>query len=184
MPYEFWSAAAAIGTFIVIAATAIAAIIQLRHLRANNELNAVLAVFGKKETPSMQHHFSYVRNEFSTKMKEPSFRSGFREAHIDRAKHPEMYVIDFYDQIGQFVLNGLVSERSILMQEAYLITAFWDLLKPAIAIMRRDGGDYYLGFEFIASRANVFVESLKHKPLITFGRTPIQDPWLEIDRQF
>ena len=94
-----------------------------------------------------------------------------------------MYVIDFYDQVGQFILNGLVSERSILMQEAHLIVAFWDLLKPAIAIMRRDGGDYYLGFEFLASRASVFVDSLKHKPLITFDRTQIQDPWLEIDRQ-
>ena len=51
MPYESWSTLAGIGTFIVFAATAIAAIIQLRHLRANNELNSVLAIFGRKETP-------------------------------------------------------------------------------------------------------------------------------------
>lgn len=35
---EIVNIAAAIGTFLVIAATAIAAVIQLRHMRANNQL--------------------------------------------------------------------------------------------------------------------------------------------------
>src|SRR5215831_16435991 len=105
----------------------------------------------------MQRYFSYVRNDFSTKLRESSFRAGLREFPIGRTKHPEMYVCDFYNQLGQFVLLGLVSERSILMQEAYRRLGFWDILKPAIAIMRRDDGDYYVGFEFIASRASVLL---------------------------
>jgi hypothetical protein len=36
MSLEIMSTAAAIGTFLVIAATAIAAVVQLRHLRAQN----------------------------------------------------------------------------------------------------------------------------------------------------
>jgi len=47
------------------------------------------------------------------------------------------------------------------MQEAYRILAFWDILKPAIAIMRRDGTEVYLGFEFMASRASSLADGLK-----------------------
>jgi hypothetical protein len=44
------STAAAIGTFIVIAATAIAAV-QLRHLRTQNQLTGLLTVLARVEDP-------------------------------------------------------------------------------------------------------------------------------------
>lgn len=44
MSLELISTLAAVGTFFVIAATAIAAVIHLRHLRASNQLTAFMTV--------------------------------------------------------------------------------------------------------------------------------------------
>ncbi|MGB8910007.1 MAG: hypothetical protein WCC84_14775 [Candidatus Cybelea sp.] len=44
MTYEAIGAFAALGTLVVIIATAIAALIQLRHLRRSNQLSGLLSV--------------------------------------------------------------------------------------------------------------------------------------------
>jgi len=44
MSLETWSTAASIGTFVVIAATAVAALAQLRHMRSSNQIAAVTAM--------------------------------------------------------------------------------------------------------------------------------------------
>src|SRR4029077_21045772 len=41
MSLEVWSTIASIGTFVVIAATAVTALVQLRHMRSNNQIAAV-----------------------------------------------------------------------------------------------------------------------------------------------
>jgi hypothetical protein len=45
MNFEAWNTAAAVGTFVVIAASAIAALVQLRHLRTSNQLSGLVSVF-------------------------------------------------------------------------------------------------------------------------------------------
>jgi hypothetical protein len=44
MTLEFWFTAAFVGTFFVITATAAAALIQLRHMRGNNQIAAAMAI--------------------------------------------------------------------------------------------------------------------------------------------
>jgi len=52
IPLEVLSTTAAIGTFVVIAATAIAAVVQLRHLHASNQLTGLLTVLARVENPT------------------------------------------------------------------------------------------------------------------------------------
>lgn len=49
MSLELLNALASAGTFIVIGATAIAAVIQLRHVRASNQLQGLLSVLARVE---------------------------------------------------------------------------------------------------------------------------------------
>ena len=51
---ELVSAMAAVGTFIVVAATAIAAIVQLRHLRSSNQINSIIGVQQIFESPEFR----------------------------------------------------------------------------------------------------------------------------------
>jgi hypothetical protein len=43
-----------VGTFIVVAATAIAAIFQLHHLRSSNQINAIIGVQQIFESPEFR----------------------------------------------------------------------------------------------------------------------------------
>ena len=44
MTLEVWSTLASVGTFVVIAATAIAALIQLRHMRGSNQIAVLMDI--------------------------------------------------------------------------------------------------------------------------------------------
>jgi len=61
MSQEILSTAAAIGTFVVIAATAIAAVVQLRHLRAQNQLTGLLTVLARVEDPQFNEWVDAAR---------------------------------------------------------------------------------------------------------------------------
>jgi len=60
MSQETLSTAAAIGTFVVIAATAIAAVAQLRHLRAANQVSAVRVLMGEYDGAELRDAFHFV----------------------------------------------------------------------------------------------------------------------------
>ena len=51
MTQETLNTVATVGTFIVIAATAIAAVVQLGHLRDQNQLTGLLTVLERVEDP-------------------------------------------------------------------------------------------------------------------------------------
>ncbi len=54
MPLELVSTVASIGTFVVIAATAIVAVVQLRHLRNANEIQYIQAFMDEYEGPELR----------------------------------------------------------------------------------------------------------------------------------
>ena len=74
MTLEALSTAAAIGTFLVIAATAIAALIQLRHLRVSNQLQGLLAILSLPYEPILHESFEFVSHELEARLRDPEFR--------------------------------------------------------------------------------------------------------------
>ena len=75
MSQETLSTAAAVGTFIVIAATAIAAVVQLRHLRAQNQLTGLLTVLARVEAPEFNSWVDGARKLLESRMPDPDARS-------------------------------------------------------------------------------------------------------------
>lgn len=189
MPYELLSAVASLGTFVVIAATAIAAIVQLRHIRASNQLNIVLGYLNQAESKEMQERLAFVRNELAKKMGDPAFRAGLEAPPIDRIEHPEMYVMDYYDNLGRVMSLRLVDDNVILAGEAFRAMAFWKLLEPTIGVIRRyrpdrsHYADFFVDFEYLVSRARQYASDphvLDRLP--KFPRIPIADKWSVIDK--
>src|SRR5215472_3008813 len=99
MSLELWSTIFAGATFVVIAATAVAALVQLRHMRAGNQLNALLTLMEMWETPEMQGHIRYAHTTLQEKIKDPAFLTEFGSPGLSRADHPELLVADFWEQI-------------------------------------------------------------------------------------
>ncbi len=160
MPLEAWSVIVAGATFVVIGATAIAAVVQLRHLRASNQLTALLTLMQMWNSPELQANISYVRGQLQAKLNDPEFISQFeREGALSRVDHPELLVADFWEQIGSYVKYDLMDERSWLDTAGSQVVNSWDLLEPIIIATRRRAGDaIYENFEYIAVRARLWVQ--------------------------
>lgn len=151
MSFELWSTVFAGATFLVIAATAIAALIQLRHLRASNQLNGLLTMLRLWHDPQMQQWFDFVRDDLEGKMKDAQFRDDLRRPYIDRRKHIELHVCDYWEQVGSYIKYGLLDQQSFLDVTCSTINSFWQLLWPVINIMRETRGpSLYDNFEYIA----------------------------------
>jgi hypothetical protein len=144
-------------TLLVVAAAAVAALIQLRHLRASNQLNGLLTVLETWQNAQFQEWMEFVRDELPGKIKDPTFLDGLRTRPINRRVHPEMHVCDWYEQVGSYMKNGLLEERSFLDIISANADEHWVLLWPVIAILReRAGPSAYENFEYLAARGRLW----------------------------
>jgi len=153
MQLEAWSTLASVGTFVVIAVTAIAAFVQLRHVRRSNQLAGLQSVFGMVVEPSVRDLVNYVRHDLADRMNDANFRAGLLKVPIDRREHPELYLCDIYNHIGSFVRNGLIDENIYLQTEWYNVNLYWDLLREIVVVTRRDRPYLFENFEWLAARA-------------------------------
>lgn len=153
MSLELLNALAALGTFMVITASAIAAVIQLRHLRASNQLQTFMTITDKFDSPDFQKRLGFVRNELPNLLHDPEFRSQyFHPRGADRSKHPEFTVCGFFEELGMFVKRGLIDRDVFLDAYCRLIIRHWEMLAPFVAISRKRGGPaVWENFEFLAS---------------------------------
>jgi len=159
MSPEVWSATFAGATFVVIAATAIAALIQLRHLRASNQLNTLLTLMRMWQAPDLQEHMGYVRGELQGKLKDPDFVAAYAADSISRREHKELLVADYFEQVGSFMKVGLMDEESWLDVAGAQVTATWQLLEPVIKAMREvRGPTAFDNFEYGAVRAKLYFQ--------------------------
>lgn len=184
MSFELLSTISEIGTFFVIAATAFAAFVQLRHLRSNNELQAFLAVERDFHSAELQCAFEFVQTHLQARMDDADFRRELAAiGFIDREKHPEMEVCNWFDKVGMLVKAGFVHEEVFFAMFGRLVDYYWNVLAPTIAVLRRKRGPMqYESFEYIAMRAKRWRGA---HPNGTYpARTPraaLVDKWLATD---
>lgn len=154
MSLETLNSAAAIGTFLVITATAVAAVIQLGHIRRSNQLSGLLTAFQILQNPDLRDLINFVRHDLRERMTDETFRRGLLEIPIDRAKHPELYLCDIYQHIGSFVRSGLIDEDVYLQTEWYNVNLYWGLLSETVKGARANGRPFlFENFEYLAARA-------------------------------
>jgi hypothetical protein len=183
---EWLSALAETGTFVIIMASVIAALIQLRHIRAGNQLQALLSLEHDFRAPELQSALGYIQERLAQRLQDPAYRRELQTiGFVDPAAHPEMVACNWLNEMGTLVKHGLVSEATFMDLFARLIVHCWRQLAPAIVIMRRTRGEaQYHDFEFLAMRA---AEWLKRNPAgmfpQRFSRIPLSDPWHEVDSQ-
>jgi len=158
MPYEAVSAFAALGTFVVISTTAIAALVQLRHLRQSNQLSGLLSVLELFQQTHFHELINFVRSELPQRLTDPAFREGLEHLPVDRRNHPELHVADMYEEIGSYVRGGLIDEDQFLLGHWLNVLLYWSLLQPCMELVRSHSPYTFENFEYLAARALIWRE--------------------------
>lgn len=156
MSAEWISAIAAAGTLIVIAATAFAALVQLRHIRAANQLTGLLHFTAVFESDEIQSANVFIECELPQRLRESAFVKGLLEVNTDRREHPELRVCDFMEQQGSYIKYGMIDREQYIDLVGAYVTSMWQALRGVVAIRRaaRDNAAMYENFEFLASLAS------------------------------
>ena len=191
MSVELVNTIATLGTFVVIAATAIAAIVQLRHMRGSNQITALNELRETMETPDFQAASHFVASELPAKLRDPAFR--YQVLHrlartdengplITRINSPG----NFYESTGLLVKTGLVEQKLVMEMWSSNVMLDWEHLAPVAAMARRSAGDaLWENFEYLAALAQDWL-SVHPKGTYLAGvrRFTLKDEFLEADQQY
>ena len=146
MSLELFNSLATFGTFLVIAATAIAALFQLRHARSANLIeayNEVREMFLSEDYRDAQH---FVVTDLWKNWQDPAFRYQFGRRD---ARTPENQVLigkintvgNTFEQAGLMTKRGLVDREMIVDAFGGLAITAWTILLPVTAAGRRAFGE-------------------------------------------
>ena len=182
MTLELLNTLAAMGTFLVIAVTAVAAAIQLRHLNRNNQLQAVIALRAERNLPEINEAYEFVVTELQAKLEDRAFRAELEGSLApSRASHKELLLADYYEHVGAYVKKKLIDEEIYFEQASP--GRYWALVEPAIAIYRRKrGSQCYDNFEYLVMREQEW-ESAHPRGTYPVGerRLDLKDPFRDVD---
>ena len=151
----------AIGSLVsagVIAATAIAALIQLRHMHTGNALNAMLTLRSNFSDRQFRNAMDNLRGSTLAKaMQDPQFRAFV--ARKTSAPSPAaaelqsslLLVANLYEVLGSMVLQNIVTMREVGDTYAGSVDYSWHLCEPAIVYMRavQEDDSVFGAFEYL-----------------------------------
>lgn len=159
MSLELLNALASVGTFIVIGATAIAAVIQLRHMRANNQLQGLLDVLARVEDETFNKWLTDTQRELPKLLADPAYVQSVVDSTFDRTAE-WLQLANQYERVGSLLKYKLIPEEPFL--DVYWARAMqaWELLLPFTSLIRtmRDDNSIWENFEYMYVRSKRFGE--------------------------
>lgn len=183
MLMEILNTVASIGTFVVIAATAIAAVVQLRHMRNNNQLTGLLDVLGRVEDPVFNEWLDRAKRIVPEQVQNPEFRKALTGGVFAREDNPWLNMMNSYEWVGSLIKHGLIPEEPFMDVYSARILSAWEVLEPVFAIARRRGDpSLWENFEYLVVRSR---EWEKNYPGGAYPkgvpRLKYRDAWLPAD---
>ena len=192
MSLELWSTLASFGTFIVIAATAVAAIVQLRHARSGNQIAALTELRDAFQSAEFTDAMSFVETQLSDLLKNPRFRYQFeyraaRTGEFRDAIHHVRLIGNYFEDMGALIAAGLLDADLTAMIYSSDLARAWESLKPLVAIGRRGpgGSAVWENFEYAAMLSQQWMAAHPNGGYPKGApRLEVQDEWLDADRTY
>lgn len=146
---EVLNTIAGIGTFLVIGATAIAALIQLRHMRVSNQLEGLLSVLARVEDASFNAWLTETQRQLPKMLADPVYVRSVIDNTFDRSV-AWLQLGNSYDWVGSLVKNRLIPVDLFLDVYSFRIIQAWELMEPITVLARYNVGDgIWENFEFL-----------------------------------
>lgn len=153
MSFELLNALASVGTFLVIGATAIAAVIQLRHMRASNQLEGLLSVLARVEDSNFNRWVTAAQRQLPQLLADPEYRQSIIDGTFDRDV-AWLNLANSYDWVGSLVKNRLIPVDAFLDVYAFRVMQAWKVIEPVAALVRPHAGDsIWENFEYLYVKA-------------------------------
>lgn len=161
MSPEWVTALASAGTLAVIAASAIAALLQLRHMRSGNQISLLTAYNSEFDTQEFQLAFAYVRSVLPERLKEEAVLDQLAAAPPFVDEYAAIRTIaNFFEDMGAFVLTGLLDGNIVCTLYSENVTSAWQSIAPVTALLRHklQSPAIWENFEYLACLAQRFIE--------------------------
>ena len=156
-----WVAAiGSVASATVVAITAIAAFLQIRHVRNSNEISVFLKLVERLDSLEAEATFATVeafaeRVRIDVKLRNELARARRVDEFRDIAT-----LLQFMEHVSTLIVTGHLTERLVLAEYADNIDSLWDSLAETIYLRRAVGGPFVgAAFEHLAMRAKRFLES-------------------------
>ncbi len=171
MSLELMNTLASLVTATVIGATAIAAIVQLRHMRMGNQITALLSLQNEFDSKDFRDAEDAIRKELGGLHQDPEFCGyciSIARQETPPSHHPyeavraaAILVGNTFENLGVLVKNGIVERTLFLDVYSWNVALTWARLEPLIALTRAASGERSIwdNFEYIASISRAYLET-------------------------
>lgn len=153
MTLELFNSLATFGTFLVIAATATVAVVQLRHMRSANQIESINDFMQTIKSPEYHTAQTFCIAELAKQWQDPAFRyqvgsRGARTPVNQVLISHIMLVASAHEQLGMLVKRGLIDRVVALDLFSENAIAAWEGLAPVTVALRRTSTAVFENFEY------------------------------------
>jgi len=149
---DWVTAIATVGTFLVILASAIAALAQLRHMRGSNQIIALTECRETLESDGFRQAQQFVSYELPKRLRDPNEARKIAEIPFVGDYQAIATVANFFESMGAFVKNRIIDRDIACDLWSGVVLRNWAALAPVIAYVRVEAGDdVWENFELLAA---------------------------------
>lgn len=191
MSAEMLTAVASLATAVIIAATAVAAMIQLRHMRAGNAIEAILSFRNIIEDDQHRRAMNMLRaGDLQRAMEDPQFRRFLyrRMKQYPNPDVPQSYsdlmdcavtMGNCFELIGGMIRNKVAPPDIFLPNYWWMVVGTWDRMDSWIAAMREYSGSdgMLVDFEFLTVLSREWGQNHPDSYAHGFPRMPIRNTY-------
>jgi hypothetical protein len=157
MTAEWVTAIATAGTFIVIAASAVAALLQLRHTRGSNQIIALTECRETLESTKFQDAREFLFTKLPVLLQDPETVNRLGEAFPNELR-PAGYVANFFESMGAFVRFNIIDRHIACDLWCSVVLSCWNALLPITRIRREIDPGIWENFEYLAVLSQTYIE--------------------------
>jgi Domain of unknown function (DUF4760) len=134
---EWVTALGTLGTFLVISASAIAALVQLRHMRGSNQIAALTEFRETMESDKFQSAQRFVSFELPQRLKDPVERVKATTLPFHDEYTSIATVANMFESLGGLIKSGVIDREVACDVVSYIVIRNWDAMLPLTTYLRR-----------------------------------------------
>ena len=162
MTPDWVTTAATVFTAVVIAASAAAALIHIRHMRKGNEIELMQKWTEAIESPEFESARMFVLNDLKRILADPAqVRALSWQDSLPRELVGMRAVCNHFESVGAFIKLGSVDARVACELWSFVVLECWNAIAPVAALVRKNTGRdaIWENFEYLAALAERYIAS-------------------------